>query len=377
LKVLTQNIVPEERCLTEDEALRYANGVVSREEARRLDAHLRHCPFCTDAIDGLMLLPIADAQQSLKNIQKFGDDAPKHVQTKENIEKPVLTASKSGSRIRFWLTAAATVVGITGGSFWLLTKGEAEPPTFGDDKTAAETAQNATENASKSQTEFQLKEETPSSTAQTPPPSINAPNPTKSNTNGSVTGSVTTSPSGSTSDIAAVESKQEEAKDFNQNYGKSTEKEVAASSSPAYSTAPAPSGGYDNDVAMKEDVKINENNSKNKVVTARAKPTAPATANNSGLGAMEAAKMRKANFDATNAFQQGAQFLKSKKFDAAIREFEAVLEVETSGDLYELSLLYLADAKFGKGNKAEAQQIWQRIVNEKGKYATRAAEKLK
>ncbi len=371
MKVLTQNIVPEERCLTQDEALRYANGVVSREEARRLDAHLNHCPFCTDAIDGLMLLPIADAQQSLKNIQKFGDDEHKNVQTKDNVEKTVLTASKSGSRIRFWLTTAATVVGITGGSFWLLTKGEAEPPTFGDGKTAAETAQNATENTSKSQTEFQLKEEKSSSTVQTPPPSINAPNPTKSITN--------VPAGGAANDIAVAESKKEDSKDYNSKYNPPAEKETAASSSPSYSTAPAPNAerAYDNDVAMKEDVKINENKSKNEVITAQAKPTVPATANNSGYGAIEARKARKANFNATNAFQQGSQFLKSKKFDAAIREFEAVLEVETSGDLYELSLLYLADAKFGKGNKAEAQQIWQRIVNEKGKYATRAAEKLK
>src|SRR6185295_3857054 len=59
-------------CLHEELLIRYAEGKLSADEARRVEEHISECEFCSDALDGIM--QSGNAQQfhsELSSIKKI------------------------------------------------------------------------------------------------------------------------------------------------------------------------------------------------------------------------------------------------------------------------------------------------------------------
>ena len=80
-----KNIVPNENCLTEAQLLQYLGDECSSAEEKAVDRHLTHCPMCSDALEGTMLLNSARLERSLGRLDvkietRFSDK--KHVEHK-------------------------------------------------------------------------------------------------------------------------------------------------------------------------------------------------------------------------------------------------------------------------------------------------------
>jgi hypothetical protein len=113
-----------EQHIAQDLLLRYVQDDCSRTEMREIDRHLATCPMCSDAVEGLMLLPdpsVAVAQLDKRIDEKVaGTISEKSVGTpaQQGVEKPILQVIKRPFWQQRWAAAAAVLL-LASGSIWV------------------------------------------------------------------------------------------------------------------------------------------------------------------------------------------------------------------------------------------------------------------
>jgi TolA-binding protein len=109
-----------EQHLTQDQLLRYVEDDCSRTEMREIDRHLTTCALCSDAVEGLMLLP--EPSVTLDNLNKRIDAQVWEKTTEKTTEKPftepVLTVVKNPFWQQRWAAAAAVLL-LASSSIWI------------------------------------------------------------------------------------------------------------------------------------------------------------------------------------------------------------------------------------------------------------------
>ncbi len=366
-----KNIIPNENCLTEVQLLRYLHDECTPVEEKAIDRHLTHCPMCSDALEGAMLLNKGRLERSLAHLNtkittEYADKTPIVV-----TDKPVMTVVKSPKK-RGWLWAAAGVAAVATAGVLVLTKPiDTQPieptvattdsasnvsPSMASVDTNTQNAVNQTDALKK-----QRKTNTGEIITQTTSGDIAANSPTTIDNNAV---SETAKPADAIAHAAQTETTKTTRTAKNNN--DDTEGEVA--------TQNAKSELKMQDVAVSEPLKkaketrqVQIKQAPNNVNGGAAQASAPSAAK---------AKASVEEEGVAN-FQQGMVYYKRGAYKDAINELNRVLALQNKGDVYENALWYLADAYIQIGNKAEGKVLLKRIVSENGKFAQRAAVLLK
>jgi TolA-binding protein len=364
-----KNIVPNENCLTETQLLQYLRDECSSAEEKAIDRHLTHCPLCSDALEGAMLLNSSRLERSLGRLDvkietRFSDK--KHVEQKATIieEEPIMTVVKS-PRKWGWLWAAASVVVLAAAGLWLFTKpmnyDVASPVVANTQPTTIDTlgSQTATPNNSVGQTE----------TAQ------NTPN----------TGNLNNNQPLSTDKEVAVATPNTATSNHQADVATTTAQPTT--SKPIY-TEGATSKAKQEETYLDEITIADANNKTRKKESAS--QNAPAAESNindyPGAAAQNSvpapsqsrsAKVKQAPESGLADYQIGMRFYQKGAFNEAIAPLNRVLAKQNTPDVYQNALWYLANSYLKLGKKQEAQSLLQRIVSEKGVYAQQAAALLK
>jgi TolA-binding protein len=374
------NVVPNENCLTEVQLLRYLHDECPPNEEKAIDRHLTRCPMCSDALEGAMLLNTARFERSLKHLDAkidthFSEKTPFKVE-----EKPIMTVVKSPKK-RGWLWAAAGLAAVATASVLVLTKPfdpnsvseivantdslSTSLPTMAqiDTNTQNPVAQvDALKKQSKNSAEDIVSE---TNTGNLPSNNVvTADNSTVANTeNSKISDATTNTPQ--TENTTANKPKNNNA---------DTEGAIAMQS---------PTGKAE-EAKMKDVADVTKKASREKQVQKPQSAPAPssvdtysgASVQNSGYGNPKA-KTKQPTDGGLAGYQQAMQSYKRGAYKEAIGELNLVLALQNKGDVYENALWYLADSHLQSGNKKEGRNILQRIVDEKGKFAQKAATLLK
>lgn len=395
-----KNVVPNENCLTEVQLLRYLHDECSADEVRAIDRHLTHCPMCSDALEGAMLLNTARLERSLKHLDtkittQFSDKTP-FIEA----EKPVMTVVKSPKR-RGWLLAAASIAALFGLGIWILTKPfEAD---FSSSVAATDTVPNyqvppqASTETNMAQAESS-KKDSKTSDESIVNESKNA-NLSENNTG--------TQPSSkeieANDDVAVVQDKQNNAivNTPQADFGTTSAKKPVATRPAVTTNQPETEGvALSAKDALEQQRKKTEESALKEVVVAdsykkasnakekarSSQPTAtPSSVNNyPGAAAQNAvtetqslAKAKQSTDNGLADYQIGMQYYTKGQYKEAIGQLNRVLAKQSQGDVYENALWYLANSYLKMNKTIEAKGILKRIVAEKGKYAQQAAALLK
>lgn len=364
-----KNIVPNENCLTEAQLLQYLSDECSSAEEKAIDRHLTHCPLCSDALEGAMLLNSSRLERSLGRLDvkietRFSDK--KHIEQKAAIieEEPIMTVVKS-PRKWGWLWAAASVVVLAGASLWFFTKpmnyDVASPVVTNTQQPALDSLGSpiSAQNSSVGQTE------TAQNTPKTGNLDNNQPVPTDKNGTAATPNTATTNHQ---ADVATTT--------------------VQPTTSKPINTEGASSKTKDEETYLDEITVADANNKSRKKETAP--QNAPAAESNindyPGAAAQNsvppssptrAVKMKQAPENGLTDYQTGMRFYQKGAFNEAIAPLNRVLAKQNTPDVYQNALWYLANSYLKLGKKQEAQSLLQRIVSEKGVYAQQAAALLK
>jgi TolA-binding protein len=93
--------LPSENCLSDAQLLRYLKDECPKTEQRGIDKHLDKCAFCSDAVQGAILLPISEFENKMN---------------RENIlqafTKKTLWLAKPSAKVWIGLTTAASIAAI-------------------------------------------------------------------------------------------------------------------------------------------------------------------------------------------------------------------------------------------------------------------------
>jgi hypothetical protein len=374
--------ISNEQCLTEEQLLRYAEGVMTRDEERAVDRHIASCDMCSDAVEGAMMIPIQDFKKHSASIGEKIDKTFDKVSDKNLIEKPQNTEGVKENathtlkpvrsfRLLRWVTvAAASILVLATAGIWLLTT---DAPPSQDAKTAStETAIEPT-----SQTEKMLLD------------------------------TATSSPSGSFSDennsanVATVPQKapQIASKPVPTNDDKFADVETEAKKDNAptppasFGSAPKPSEQPIVNQAVKEeatnDMVVNSNMKKEQESAYRQSTEAAkskmkvedrvASSNAQSKMSPAAAPASSAKMVSTDEqnFQKGVTYFNQQDYGNALTNFSKVKQEKVNSDLYQQVQWLSALAQLKQGNKPTAKSILETIVAGKGKYAAQASEVLK
>ncbi|HPI53976.1 MAG TPA: hypothetical protein PLU10_04740 [Chitinophagaceae bacterium] len=116
-----QSIVTPSQCLTKHQLLGYIHQTLERDEVYAIESHLNDCPFCNDALEGLMEANSAITEQHLTELendflqklhaQKI-DNTPKETPVTE-ITKPAFTFNRTAR----WLAAASVLFIVATGAY--------------------------------------------------------------------------------------------------------------------------------------------------------------------------------------------------------------------------------------------------------------------
>jgi TolA-binding protein len=391
-----KNVVPNENCLTEVQLLRYLHDECSASEEKAIDSHLTHCPMCSDALEGAMLLNTNRLERSLKHLDAKIDT---HYADKTPIavgEKPIMTVVKSPKK-RGWMWAAAGIAVVATASVMVLTQpltDEKALPTVASADTVSSTLPLAIQVDSTGQNSVAQADglKKMSSTSQSGIPSD------------------TKSGDFSASDVATADNNVQSEKDAPKSFGATTTNAPVADAETATTNKPTPSKQAEtpktdkntegvavvkevlekerakDEVKMKDVAVANANKntrSVEKKSNQQASAPVPSSVDNyPGAAAQNtysspAAKAKQPADNGVAMYQLAMQTYKKGAYNEAIGQLNRVLATQSSGDVYENALWYLADSYLQLGNKKEGRAILQRIVNEKGKYAQRALALLK
>lgn len=350
-----KQIVPNDSCLTQEQILRYMRDECQPSEEKAIDKHLTHCPMCSDAIEGAMMLDNKALESSFAHVQAFISEDIKKGNPFKTVETPPLEVvhKKNKSLFRVILTAAASLSVIVSAAIWLITK----PLDNSADNTAniaaTETPQlKAADSAYFTQQPIVVennKLEQPDKVLEKDIEKVNAP-----------LGATTTAKPTPQPNSSVVSDKTNEPTPEAYTTTEKTSKAKEAADAMVYS-APAAAPANDEEKAIpqrKVDVDI-----------AQAKMSKTTSS----------AKMKSNNsVEIDNRlFNQGVAYFQNKDYNNAISSFNTVVNNQSKNDIYEKSLWYLANAHFQMKNKTQAKAFYQRIVNEKGKYASQSEAILK
>lgn len=117
-----QSIVTPSQCLTKQQLLGYLQQTLERDEVYAIESHLNDCPFCNDALEGLMEADHQTTEQDLKDLeidflqklqaQKIIQDTPREPSLTE-ISKPPFTLHRTTR----WLVAATLLFIVATGAY--------------------------------------------------------------------------------------------------------------------------------------------------------------------------------------------------------------------------------------------------------------------
>lgn len=376
--------ISNEQCLTEEQLLRYAEGVMIRDEERAVDRHIASCDMCSDAVEGAMMISVPDFKKHSASIGEKIDKTFDKVSDKNWSEKPQNTEGVKENaptalkpvrsfRLLRWVTvAAASILVLATAGVWLLTT---DAPPSQDAKTAStETTIEPT-----SKTDKMLLDTVTSS----------APSGSFSVENNSA--NVATVPQ----NAPQIASKPTP---MNDDKFADVETEAKKDNTPtpptSFGSAPKPSTQpIDNQPVMEEksndgvsDLALRKEQasayeqsnetakSKKKVEDRMASGNAQSKMNPATTTAPSSAKMVSAD---EQFFQKGVTYFNQQDYGNALTNFNKVKPDKVNSDLYQQVQWLSALAQLKQGNKPTAKSILETIVAGKGKYATQASELLK
>lgn len=354
--------------------LRYLRDGCTREEAQLVDAHLEHCPLCSDAMEGAMSLPMVVLEGHLASLDAKIVEKYPSVLKEKTVLKPVRTR-----RIGRWLMAAAASIALfLAGGFWLILRpspnlnnadvaseksaepnvpSAATPPQYESQKTDSDVA-GVLENGkllpkNDKNTSKNVVNDTETSVVSSgkisvpiEPSAVTKPSPTSDNG----FGSTANAPSPVIAD-AQNESNSAMKKDESADQYSAKRKEKSRN----------------DDVAVTQDATRNYGGAANQ--------NAPAQSRMRQVEMSDEAKKRSADNGLkkdTETFQRAMILYKNKDFAKAIGEFNRVLANQKSGDVYENTLWYLANSYIQTNDKTAAQALLDRIVRENGLFKSQA-----
>lgn len=110
------NIFSSSSCLTQAQLINYIQQKLNTDETYLVESHLNDCPFCSDAIDGLMEADLIQMQEIIKEIKpKLLHNQLKELPTQKVIETP--TPLKISSNKNKWMVAASVLLLLGLGGF--------------------------------------------------------------------------------------------------------------------------------------------------------------------------------------------------------------------------------------------------------------------
>lgn len=365
-----KNVVPEENCLTEVQLLRYLHDECRTDEVRAIDRHLTHCPMCSDALEGVMLLGKGRLERSLKHLDAQINTGFSSKTTIFELEKPVMTVVKK-PKSRLWLWAAASVAIVVTAGIMLLTKpveplstlptvanteGEALPTERMPDGAVStqngETQANSLKNGAKTGTDKGLTDNKLTETADLDVPKTDERSvAATTTTSGASIDGVTTKPQAmkTTEDTEGGAFGQKKSKDADAKREEMVYGDAYRSKEKQAQTTSQSDNNYPGAAAQ------------NVVTESKVKATREKQMVDNGLA----------------DYQIGMQYYTKEDYNQAIAQLNRVLAKQNKGILYENALWYLANSYLKLGKKQDGQALLQRIVGEKGKYAQQAAALLK
>lgn len=364
-----KNVVPEENCLTEVQLLQYLHDECSADEVRAIDRHLTHCPMCSDALEGAMLLGKGRLERSLKHLDAQINTRFSSKTTVFELEKPVMTVVKK-PKSRMWLWAAASIALLATAGIFLLTK-PVEPlstlPTVANTKGGTLPTENLPEGVVSTQngatqanplrnetktgadnglTNNKLAETTDDAVLKTDDRSVAA-----TTTNGANIDAVATKPQAmkTMDDTEGTAFVQKQAKDAEAKREEMVYADNYRSKQKQAESAPSSVNNYPGAAAQ------------NMVTESKVKATREKQMVDNGLA----------------DYQIAMQYYTKEDYNQAIAQLNRVLAKTTKGVVYENALWYLANSYLKLGKKQDGQIVLKRIVAEKGKYAPQATALLK
>jgi TolA-binding protein len=365
---MMKNIVPKEDCLTELQLLRYLHDDCSADVMRAIDHHLTHCPMCSDALEGAMLLGKGRLERSLKHLDaqiktQFSDRT-----TVSAIESPVLRVVKKPKR-QLWLWAAASIALLVTAGIVLFTKPIDPLSTL---PTVANTE--GVTSASETPTESTITAQNDVSQAN----SLKNEGQTGVDNSGIVTKTPATDKTDENSVVATTASGGRN----------DVESKLATTPNTAEDAAFVQRQTKDEDAQLQDlavaDSYKKTNGAKEKQV--QAAPTTSQSDNNyPGAAAQNvvierqgrAAKAKQSVDNSLADYQIGMQYYTKGDYNSAIAQLNRVLAKQNKGVVYEDALWHLANSYLKLGKKQEGKAVLGRIVAEKGKYSEQAMALLK
>jgi len=115
------NIWSQSSCLTKNQLIGYIQHTLEREEEYLVESHLNDCPFCNDALEGLMYSDLDKTEQHLSNLKtdfqeklnKLNQEKskPKPLYIEPKVQQLTTDAKTSSRKISYkWLYAASVLL---------------------------------------------------------------------------------------------------------------------------------------------------------------------------------------------------------------------------------------------------------------------------
>jgi hypothetical protein len=378
--------ISNEQCLTEEQLLRYAEGVMTRDEERAVDRHIASCDMCSDAVEGAMMIPVQDFKQHSASIGDKIDKTFDKVLDKNIVEKrentegvrhekenatPTLKPVRSFRLLRWVTVAAASILVLATAGIWLLTTDA--PPSKDAKSVSAETAIEPT-----SQTDKMLLDTATS-------------NPSGRFSDENNSANVATVPQ-KAPQIASKPVPTNEADKF-ADVETEAKKDNAPTPPASFGSAPKPSEQPIVNQAVKEeatnDMAVNSDMKREQETAYRQSSEAAkskmkvedrvASSNAQSKMSPAAAPASSAKMVSTDEqnFQKGVTYFNQQDYGNALTNFSKVKQEKVNSELYQQMQWLSALAQLKQGNKPTAKSILETIVAGKGKYAAQASEVLK
>ena len=371
-----KNIVPEENCLSEVQLLRYLHDECRADEVKAIDRHLTHCPMCSDALEGAMLLDKGRLERTMKHLEAKIDTRYSDKTTVLTVEKPVMTVVKRPKR-RLWLWAAASVAVVATAAIVVLTKpidpldtpqtvanteGVAAPYQTTPEATVSSQNNGIQANSSKNEGKIGQNDGV-----------VDAKTPARADTDVSLADETPTFATTQNASKVDIETAKALKKTEDTEGGAFVQKETKDKADDAKMQEVVVADSYKKASSAKEKQTRQVQTAKPNVNNY---PGAAAQNNVSREGA--SAKYNQPIVDDGLAdYQIAMQYYTQADYNQAIAQLNRVLGKQSRGVVYENALWYLANSYLKLGKKQDGQGLLQRIVAEKGKYATQATALLK
>jgi hypothetical protein len=109
-KPIKYPILPEEKCLSEEQLFRYIDGKLSAAEMHQAETHLIDCGFCSDALDGLQLVENREKAALFFPVAAVTENAAIPTENKKEEPKVIPLFQRKAT----WYSIAASVVLLLG-----------------------------------------------------------------------------------------------------------------------------------------------------------------------------------------------------------------------------------------------------------------------